>query len=449
MISDQASSCSSSPAPSFPASPAPSSPTGPARLGAPFWRLFASSGASNLSDGVLQAALPLLAATLTRDPLAVSALASLAFLPWLLFALPAGTLVDRVNRRTAMAAANVARGVLLAGMAVAVATGVASLPLLYVLAFLLGCAETVYDSAARAMLPAVVARSQLERGNSLLSTAESVGNIFLGAPVGAWLFAIAASIPLWGNAGAYLVAAGLILTVAGRHRAERAARTSVRADMGEGLRWLARHLLLRTLMVTTGLSALLQSLVNGIMVLFALQNLGLSERGFGVLLAVAGVGAVLGSVFSPRLTAWLGRTRAMGLCELTGSVALVVMALAQQPVVGMAMFAVSAGSISAFNVQIMSVRQAIIPEALFGRVQGAYRTVIWGGIPLGSVAGGALGGAFGLTTVFAVAGGAGVLVALATWAVLHRHRRLIAAAFAHEPQMARESRASGTDDGRG
>jgi MFS family permease len=410
--------------------------TRPSQLGGPFWRLFASSSASNLSDGVLQAALPLLAATLTRDPLAVSALASLAFLPWLLFALPAGTLVDRMNRRTAMAAANIGRGVLLAGMAVAVSTGLASLPLLYVLAFLLGCAETIYDSAARAMLPAVIDRSQLERGNSLLTTAESVGNIFLGAPIGAWLFAIAASIPLWGNAGAYLLAAGLILVVAGRFRPERAARTSVRADMVEGLRWLARHRLLRTLMVTTGLSSVLQSLVNGIMVLFALENLGLSERGFGVLLAVAGVGAVLGSVLSPRLTARLGRPATMGLCELTGAAALVVMAIVQHTAVGMAMFALSAGAVSAFNVQIMSVRQAIIPEALFGRVQGAYRTVIWGGIPLGALAGGALGGAFGLTAVFALAGGLGIGVALATWAVLHRHRADIEAAFAQEPDRA-------------
>ena len=131
----------------------------PARLGGPFWRLFASSSLSNLSDGILQAALPLLAATLTRDPVAISVLAALAFLPWLLFAIPAGTLVDRMNRRTAMAAANTFRGVMVGVLAVSVITDHASLPLLYVVAFLLGCAETVYDSAARAMLPGVVSRA--------------------------------------------------------------------------------------------------------------------------------------------------------------------------------------------------------------------------------------------------------------------------------------------------
>ncbi len=116
--------------------------------------------------------------------------------------------------------------------------GSASLPLLYATAFLLGCAETVYDSAARAMLPKVVPRAQLERGNSLLTTAESVGNIFLGAPVGAWLFAVAIALPLWVNSTAYLLAALLALTVVGQFSPARESKTSIRHGMAEGLRWL-------------------------------------------------------------------------------------------------------------------------------------------------------------------------------------------------------------------
>jgi MFS family permease len=391
--------------------------------------LFTSSGVSNLSDGMLQAALPLLAASLTRDPLAVSAMASLAFLPWLLFAIPAGAVVDRVNRRTAMAVANVARAGMLIAMAVATAAGAATLPLLYATAFVLGCAEVVYDNAARAMLPAVVGKSGLERGNSLLATAESVGNIFLGAPIGAWLFAIAVSIPFWSNAVAYLVSAGLILTVAGRFRAPRAAPTRLRADIAVGLRWLMHHRLLRTLMVTTGLAGLLQSMINGILVLFALEELGLSERGFGIALAVAGVGAIVGSVASPRLTAVLGRTGAMGACEIASAPLMVLLGLFPQPVFGVALFALSSALGAAFNVQIMSVRQAIIPEHLFGRVQGAYRTVIWGGIPIGTLAGGALAGVVGLSTVIVLSGAASIVVAFVTYAVLRRHRAEIDAAF--------------------
>jgi MFS family permease len=404
----------------------------PQRLGASFWRLFTSSGTSNLSDGVMQTALPLLAATLTRNPVAVSAMGALAFLPWLLFALPAVTLVDRVNRRTAMAVANVARAALLAVLAGSVVSGQASLPLLYVVAFLLGCAETVYDSAARAMLSRVVTRAQLERGNSLLTTAESVGNIFLGAPIGAWLFAIAASLPLWANTGAYLVAALLALTVVGQFAVDRSSGSSMRTDMVEGLRWLAHHKLLRELMAVLGFGAAIHSMTQGILVLFALQNLGLDERGYGLAIAGAGVGAILGAMLSTRVTRLVGRTHAMGATEIVSAVAILLMAFWQDPIGGPLLFAVSAGAISMFNVQVMSVRQAIIPEHLFGRVQGAFRTVIWGGIPVGMLVGGALGGWLGLPAVFLVSGIAGIVVGTVVWIVLHSHRDEINGAFEQE-----------------
>ena len=272
------------------------------------------------------------------------------------------------------------------------------------MAFLLGCAETVYDSAARAMLSGVVTRCQLERGNSLLTTSESVGNIFLGAPIGAWLFAVAASLPLWANSGAYLCAAFLALTVAGSFAVDRSSGSSMREDMVEGLRWLAHHRLLRELMAITGFGAAVHSMTQGILVLYALQNLGLDERGFGLALAVTGVGAIVGAMLSPTVTRLVGRTNAMGAAQTLSAIAILLMAFWQHPVGGPLLYAVSAGAISMFNVQIMSVRQALIPEHLFGRVQGAYRTVIWGGIPIGMLAGGALGGWLGLPAVFVVCG---------------------------------------------
>jgi len=125
-------------------------------LGTPFWRLFVSLSGSKLADGIGRTALPLLATTLTRDPLAISGLVTLAFLPWLLFALPGGVLVDRVDRRRAMAVANVFRAVVVGGLGVAVLLDRADIAALYVVAFLLGAAETVYDGAVRAILGAVL-----------------------------------------------------------------------------------------------------------------------------------------------------------------------------------------------------------------------------------------------------------------------------------------------------
>jgi predicted MFS family arabinose efflux permease len=309
-----------------------------------------------------------------------------------------------------------------------------------VVAFAVGTVETVYDNAARSMLPAVVPTSRLERGNSLLTTSEAVGTIFLGAPIGAALFVLAASLPFWGNAAAYLLAAALILTLRGSFRIHRPERTTLRADVAEGLRWLLHHPLLRTLMVVVGLAAMAQALVSGILVLYALQNLGLSQRGFGVLLAAAGAGAILGSIASPAITALLGRPTAMGFSQTLAAAATIGLGLVDNGAAGMVLFAISAAGVSAFNVQIMSLRQALIPEALFGRVQGAYRTVIWGSIPIGSLLGGILGHAFGLPAVCIISGILGVGAGAAVWMTLRAHREMVRAAFAGTgPQPAAEA----------
>ncbi len=399
-------------------------------LGGSFWRLFASSTSSNLSDGVLQAALPLVAASLTRDPVLVSLVATLSFLPWLLFAIPSGALVDRVDRRRAMQLANLFRAAILGGLAAALGAGVASIGVLYVAAFALGLAETVYDNAARAMLPRVVRRDQLERGNSLLTTAESVANLFLGAPLGAWLFALWAIVPLGAAVVLYAVAAVLIVTVGGAFTADQATDASLAADIREGIAWLRHHPVLWPLMWVSGVGSFAGALVSGIGVLFVLDVLRIGETGFGVLLATAGVGAVLGALVSPHLTRILGRTNAMGVAGVGVGLAILVIGLVPITPVTFVAWPLSALAVSAFNVQIMSVRQALIPDALFGRVQGAYRTVLWGGIPVGALAGGVLGAWLGLTAVFIISGALDALAGLGTWWVLAQHRDAIAAAFA-------------------
>ncbi|WP_306233499.1 MFS transporter [Agrococcus beijingensis] len=408
-----------------------------APLGASFWRLFSSSTASNFSDGILAAALPLVAASLTRDPLLVSLVATLAFLPWLLFAIPAGALVDRVDRRAAMRLANLFRALVLLGLAVALATGWASIWVLYVAAFLLGIAETVYDNAARAMLPRVVRRAQLERGNSLLSTAESVTNLFLGAPLGALLFALWAVLPIGASVVLYVGAAVLVATVRGAFVPDRGAeRTTMSADIREGLGWLVRHPILRQLVWATGIAGFGNAIANGIGVLFALEVLGIDEAGFGLVLSVIGVGAILGALLSTTITRLLGRTGAMGVSGVVYGMTLLAMGVWPTLPVALVCWPLGALAVSAFNVQVMSVRQALIPDALFGRVQGAYRTVIWGGMPLGALTGGAVASAFDLPTAFVVAGVLATIAGVAVWWVLAVFRHQIADAFAEETEAA-------------
>ena len=153
-------------------------------------------------------------------------------------------------------------------------------------------------------------------------------------------------------------------------------------------------------------------------------------RDFEALANLAGGGAVLGSLAAPTLAKLLGRPAAMGGALLVASGSTLLLGFWQAPPVGVAAFFVTTFMISAFNVQIISLRQALIPEALFGRVQGAFRTVIWGTIPLGSILGGIIGTQLGLSAVFMIAGGVGIVTDVLTWAVLVRHRAQIENAFA-------------------
>jgi MFS family permease len=400
-------------------------------LGAAFWRLYAASAVSNLADGVNRVALPLLATTLTRDPVLIAGLTSLAFLPWLLFALPAGAVVDRVDRKRAMAVTNTFRALALGALAVTVLTGTASLVVLYLVAFAVGVAETGYDSAARAMLPQVVGRDQLDRGNGLLTTAEEASQGFVGAPLGSALFAVAAVAPLLTTAGGFLLAALLVLTIAGAHRPARTGgpRTSIRRDVAEGVGWLWRHRFLRGLTLVSASTSLVQSMTTGVLVLFALEDLGVGEAGYGLLLTASGVGAVVGGLTAAPLARRIGRTATLVAGAVLSAVATGAVAATGNAVVAGTLFAVSTAGILFWNVLTMSLRQALIPEQLFGRVQGGYRTLVWGGIPLGALLGGVLADVTSVPAVFVVAGCGLLVLAGVLWRLLVVHRELIARAF--------------------
>jgi hypothetical protein len=211
---------------------------------------------SNLGDGVTLVAGPLLAASLTRDPRLVAGLAVAQRLPWLLFSLLSGALVDRLDRRLLMARVDAARCVVVGLLGVAVLADVATLPLLYVVFFALGTAETLFDNAAVSILPAVVSKDRLARANGRLLGAQMVANELVAPPLGGLLFATAAAVPFLLDAGTFAAAAALVAAMGGRFRVERpqgAVPTTLRGEIAEGVRWLARHRLLRILAVAIAL----------------------------------------------------------------------------------------------------------------------------------------------------------------------------------------------------
>lgn len=392
-----------------PAAPTPGAagtPTGAeGPLGADYWRLWSSSAMSNLADGVFKVALPLVAIRFTRSPSLIAGLTFALTLPWLLFALQAGALADRLDRRRTMLGANVGRAAVLAALVGAMAFDLGTIWVLYLVAFGIGVAETVYDTSAQSIMPQIVRRGQLSRANGRLYAAELTANQFVGPPLGGFLVAAGAVVAFATPAALWLVAVGALALVRGRFRIERMQRTTMRADIGEGLRFLRGHRLLRTLAVMVGGFNLASNAAFAMFVIYAVgpgSAMGLSEPAFGALLTTVAVGSLLGSLVAERIERRLGRARSLAV-SIGGSALLVGGPfLTSDPYLLGGAFFIGGLLIVVWNVITVSLRQRVTPDRLLGRVNSGYRLVAWGTMPIGAALGGLLGELFGVRAVFAI-----------------------------------------------
>lgn len=363
-------------------------------LGPDFRRLWTAASVSTLGDGITVTAGPLLAATLTRDPLLIGLVGASAFLPWLLLGLVSGALVDRLDRRRLMWTVDLGRAAVLGLLAAAILAGWASIPLLAAAAFLLGTGQTVFDSAAQASIPTIVGREpeRLARANGQLLGAQTVSQQFAGPPLGGVLFTVAPWLPYAVDAVSFLGSSVLITRIRGRFTiAREGPRRSLRADIGEGLRWLLRHRLLRWLAVLTAVANLVFMASEVVLVLVAQERWGLGSVGFGVLLTGTAAGALAGSLLAARLTRWWGEGRVYVLSVWLLAGVLLALGLTTSPVLAAAVLAALGFAVTLGNVVIQSLRQAVTPPGLLGRVVSAYRLVGLGAIPVGALVGGLLG----------------------------------------------------------
>ncbi len=176
-------------------------------------------------------AVPLVATTLTRDPLAISAIGALAFLPWLVFGLPAGMIVDRFDRRWIMAIANGLRGLAAVGLAALTVAGAIDIWWLFAGVLVFGLGETLFDNATNSIVPSVVQRPALDRANGWLQAAQITIDSFIASPIAGVLFAVSLALPLWVGAAGYLIpivlAVMLPLSAARPLQSERPAAKSV------------------------------------------------------------------------------------------------------------------------------------------------------------------------------------------------------------------------------
>ncbi|MBY6048502.1 MFS transporter [Vannielia litorea] len=359
-----------------------------------FRLLFSATSVSNLGDGVSALAVPWLATLLTRDPLLIALVPFAGSLPWMLFAIPAGAVVDRSDRRALMVRADVLRVLLTMGivaLALRMPEGGGALPVMALagLAFLLGSAEVVRDNAAQTFLPAVVEPGDLEAANGQLWSAEQVAGHFVGPPLAGLLIAWAVPAPFLLDAVTFALAAWLVWAISVPRRVA-PTRRRLWEELGEGWRWLRGQALLFRLAVMLGLINFVHMASLTVLVLFSQEILGLSAAGHGVLLAVGAGGAVLGGVLGPRVSARFGATATVRLALCLMPLPFFMLGLGASPLLAGLALVLEAVAAMLWNIVTVSWRQRIIPDALLGRVNALYRFFGWGMMPLGALAGGAL-----------------------------------------------------------
>lgn len=418
-------------------------------LGRDFGKLWTAAAFSNLADGIGRTAVPLVAVTLTQDPLMISVLGALAFVPWLVFGLPAGVIVDHADRRIIMALANVIRGSVAVWLAFLGVSGSMSLWALFVATLVFGFGETLFDNATNAVIPSVVRRDQLDRANGWMQAAQITIDSFIATPIAGVLFAVSLALPLWVGSAGYLVPVVLALllplsaaralrseapsdaaasdTVASATPADGVSAGDVtagalaepvatpappsRISTPEALRYLLHHRYLRTMVLFTSLIGSSLSFAQAVILLYFLKTLDVPVAAIGFITAGVGVGALVGSLVASRLVDRFGRGIVMFSAILVGGVTLLLTGLAPNAWLAVAAFAASAGAVSVWNVPWGSLRQQIVPPEIFGRVLGVIRTVTWGLFPVATLLGGSVGRA-DLRLPFLIGGAVAAVAAL-------------------------------------
>lgn len=398
------------------------------KLPAGFGRLWTAQTVSSLGDGVTHAALPLIALTLTRDPMALAVVTAAGTLPWLLFGVLGGALVDRWDRRRTMWVADTVRAALLAIPAVAAGLDLLSIPLLAAVAFLLGLGGLFFDTAATAYLPDLLSRdpAQLERANSRLRGAQTAMSGFAGPPAGSALLALGRAVPLVADAASFALSALLVRTLPATPRPVPEAREPLLKQARAGASYVFRNQLLLGLALRPAVGNIAFLAVETVLALFAHDRLGIGAYGFGLLLTAEATGGLLGAAVASRLGRRLGTGTALTCTAAVEGLAILGLASASDPYVAGSALAVCGAAMGATMVLGPSLRQAIVPGHLMGRVASTSRMLAMCAAPVGAFVGGWLATAYDIRTPLYTAA-ALLLTMTAVTASMTNNRRVEAA----------------------
>jgi MFS family permease len=369
-----------------------------------FLRLWSAETISQVGSQVSNLALPLVAILILHaSAFEVALLATLVFLPWLLFSLPAGVWVDRLRRRPILVAADLGRAALLASIPIAYALDGLTLWQLYAVTFAVGTLTVFFDVAYQSYLPSLVSREQLVEGNSKLEVSRSAAQIAGPGLAGTLVDLATAPAAILVDALSFLASALFLFRI--RRPEERVVRDGERPrgmlpELGEGLRFVFRNPLLRAMAASTAMFNFFNSVMGAVVIVYFVRRLDLSPAVIGFVLTAGNVGFLAGALLTSRVSRWLGVGPAIVLGS-AGGIAIVLIPFAPENDPIPFLLAAEVGAtfgVAIYNILAVSLRQGLAPARIQGRMNAVMRFLVWGVIPLGTLSGGGLASWFDLKT---------------------------------------------------
>ena len=461
----------------------------------PFTWLWWSHSVSLFGSQISLIAIPLLAAiSLGAGAFEMGLLAAVEMVPYLVLSIPAGVLVDRVDRRPLLLLSNLGRAALLLAIPVTVALGSLSLVVLYAVAFAVGCLSVLFDVAYQSYVPELLEPDELLGGNQRIEISESAARTAGPGIGGALVAAFGGGAAIIADALSYLLASAALLGAVHTHRTRGSARKEGRRGRGmqgpaeaepptpdpgleaarkaseflqqledrgvdgwdyvaalearlaeverrlalrddsrsrryggtwTGLGIVLRDRVLRDMAVSTAIFNLASSAIMAVFILYAARDLGMDATAIGILIGAANIGFILGALAVGAVTAQLGVGATLAASAVLGAVATVLLPFAVGPAAVALLFGgrfIGALAIPLFNVNTRALRQGRAPRAALGRVNGVFRLVDWGTLPIGALLGGWIGSAYGLRATLVLGGLLGI--ASAAWLIVSPLRRV-------------------------
>ncbi len=372
--------------------------------------LLTASTFSNLADGIAGFAYPWLFSLLTRDPLLISIVSVLVNLPRLIFVLYAGVIADKFNRQKILIYTRLGQVFLTSIFIVLIYLNLDNIPkevqfnepqfeskfliisAAYLLAFMFGLLEVTRDNAAQAFLPQIVSKDSLPKANGRLFGIEIVTNNFLGTPVGGFLIGISLITPFIFDTLLMLVSVFFITGIKGKfERPEDINKDQNTSEMiKEGVEWLKNNTLLKRLAIYTGIANFFGSMQFPIMILFAQELIGLNAIQYSFLAYGAAIGGLVGSQIANKINAKLEESKTLLISVALFGIGMFAPYVTTNPFIVAGSFGLSSFGSVLWNVQAVSIRQALIPDNLLGRVNSVYRLLALGLNPIGAIFGGAI-----------------------------------------------------------